>query len=66
MPREDKKENKRKNPRKGAGDQTSGRARRRTDSAQDSEYANLLNRVERSKDSAEIKKIAARIERENP
>jgi len=34
--------------------------------AQESEYRNLLSRIERHKDAAEIKKIAARIERENP
>jgi len=34
--------------------------------AQDSEYRNLLNRVESRKDAAKIKKIAARIDRENP
>jgi hypothetical protein len=54
-----------KNSRKGMNKKPATRRREARDGqAQDSEYRNLLKRVERRKDAAQIKKIAARLESE--
>ena len=54
----------RKNSRKGTNRKPAARRETQNGQAQDSEYRNLLKRVEGRKDAAQIKKIAARLESE--
>jgi hypothetical protein len=59
---------KRRGKKSGKGDHkpVARKSRKLQTDAQDSEYRSLLERVESRSDAAEVKKIAARIERENP